>query len=257
MPLPTTNDKLVKHTNFLRWVGVVSLALSTWLFFPFLKSFTVALLLAMAFYPIQHIVRLRLEKQSRLEKMASILSAAIITLGLSVIIFLPITLFLYHLLEHPTAIISEIRQIGGGINTLSAHLPSYVQWLKDPLDFIIVQAKLHNNEIIAFLVGWIQHGLTMFLSMVGEMVMIIIFFFFLLWYGRALTLFLFPIIPLAPSIKREFLKDMTQITAIVFYTLVGVMIAQGLAFGIFIAFFTSVMNFRYPFKVCSFEKSVM
>ncbi|MFA6145277.1 MAG: AI-2E family transporter [Sulfurimonas sp.] len=237
MPLPTTNDKIIKHTYFLRWVAVVSLALSTWLFLPFLKSFTVALLLAMAFYPIHEILQLQLKQHNRLEKIASILSAALITLGLSVIIFLPITLFVYRLLDHPTAIINEIRQIGGGINTLSAHLPSYIQWLKDPLDSLILQAKLHNTEIIAFLVGWIQNGLTMFLSMLGEMVMIIIFFFFLLWYGRTLNLFLLPIVPLARDIKRGFLKDMTQITAVVFYTLVGVMIAQGLAFGIFIAFF--------------------
>ncbi|HEX5624073.1 MAG TPA: AI-2E family transporter, partial [Sulfuricurvum sp.] len=38
-------------------------------------------------------------------------------------------------------------------------------------------------------------------------------------------------------IKREFLEEMTTTTAVVFYTLLGVMAAQGLAFGIFIAFF--------------------
>jgi predicted PurR-regulated permease PerM len=50
-------------------------------------------------------------------------------------------------------------------------------------------------------------------------------------------LFLLPIVPLSRTIKRAFFSDMLSTTAVVFYTLGGVMMAQGLAFGIFIAFF--------------------
>lgn len=227
----------MRENNFLRWSAAAAFALSVWLFFPFLKSFSVALLLAMAFYPLYQIVQLHLEKQRRFTLIAPILSAALVTLGLFVIIFLPITLLLYHLLDNPTHIVAAIRQGEEIINTFSTQLPSYLEWLKDPIHTLFLQATLHKDEIITFLVGWLQNGLKMFLSMVGEMAMIVIFFFFLLWYGRRINLFLLPIIPLERSIKRDFLKDMTKTTAVVFYTLVGVMIAQGLAFGIFIAFF--------------------
>jgi len=227
----------MKNTPFLRWVGVGALALILWLFFPFLKSFSVALLLSMAFYPFHKMVQLRLEKQKYFAMIASISSAALITLALAILIFLPIALFLYHLLNNPIAIIGAVRQASVTIDTFGTHLPSTLIWLQDPLNALFLQAKSHKDEIIAFLMGWLQNGFTMFLSMIGEMIMIILFFFFLLWYGLRINLFLLPIIPLTRNVKREFLTEMTKTTAVVFYTLVGVMIAQGLAFGIFIAFF--------------------
>lgn len=227
----------MRKNSFLRWCAAGAFVFSVWLFFSFLKSFAVALLLAMALYPLHQILQLRIKKYGSLEVVSQVTSAAILTLGLSVIIFLPITLFLYHLLDNPTNIVEAIRKAGEMTDTLSTQLPSYLAWLKDPLDTLAHQVNSHKDEIIVYLVGWLQNGLKMFLFMVVEMVMIVLFFFFLLWYGRALNLFLLPIIPLGRSIKREFLNEMTKTTAVVFYTLAGVMIAQGLAFGVFIAFF--------------------
>ena len=93
-----------------------------------------------------------------------------------------------------------------------------------------------KDEITGFLAGWLGNGLKNFMLMLGDM-MIVIFFFFLTLYSRRLILFFMPIIPLSRPLKREFFKEMTIMVSVVFYTLVGVMIAQGLAFGIFIAFF--------------------
>ncbi|MCX6075114.1 MAG: AI-2E family transporter [Campylobacterales bacterium] len=227
----------MENNTFLHWVGVAALSLTLWLFFPFLKSFSAALLLSMAFYPLHRALQLRLEKQKYFAMIAAVSSAALITLALAIIIFLPITLFLYHLLNNPTTIIVAVRQGGEMIGTFGTHLPSTIAWLQDPLDALFIKAKLHNDEIITFLIGWLQNGFKLFFSMIGEMIMIILFFFFLLWYGRRVNLFLLPIIPLERYVKREFLNEMTKTTAVVFYTFIGVMIAQGLAFGIFIAFF--------------------
>ena len=227
----------MKNNNFLRWIGIGALSLTLWLFFPFLKSFFAALLLSMAFYPLHRALRLKLEKQKYLAMIASVTSAALITLALAIIIFLPITLILYHLLNNPTTIIATVQQGGEMIDTFATHLPSTLAWLKSPMDTLILQAKSHNNEMITFFMSWLQNGFKLFFSMIGEMIMIILFFFFLLWYGRRVNLFLLPIIPLTRHVKREFLTEMTKTTSVVFYTFIGVMIAQGLAFGIFITFF--------------------
>lgn len=227
----------MKENNFLRWIGAGAFVFSVWLFFPFLKSFFVALLLAMASYPLQQSLQLRIQRYKYGEEIAPIMSAAVVTLGLSVVIFLPIALLLYYVLNNPANFVDEIRRVGDIIDTLGMQLPSYLTWLKEPIEDLIMQVKLHKNEIVTFLAGWLQSGLALFLVMIAEMTMIIIFFFFLLWYGRRLTLFSLPIVPLARSIKREFLNEITKTTAVVFYTLVGVMIAQGLAFGVFITFF--------------------
>lgn len=227
----------MRQNNFLRWIGIGAFILILWLFSPFLKSFFVALLLAMAVSPVYRIVKARIDVYDKLRNFASVTSAAVVTLGLALIIFVPISLFLFQLLDHPANTMELIRTFTNQVDLFSTRLPSYLAWLKDPIDNIIALSKLHKDEIIAFMAGWLGNGLKTFMAMLGEMAMIVIFFFFLMWYGRSITLFLLPIIPLKRSIKREFLDEMTTMIAVVFYTLVGVMIAQGLAFGIFIAFF--------------------
>lgn len=227
----------MRENNFLRWIGIGAFILILWLFLPFLKSFFVALLLAMAVSPIYQIVKLKIDSYERFKPFASVTSAAIVTLGLALILFVPITLFLFQVLDNPANTMTLIHSFTNQLDSLSNHLPTYLAWLKDPLDSLIVLSKLHKDEIIAFLASWMGNGLKTFMAMLGEMAMIVIFFFFLMWYGRSITLFLLPIIPLKRATKREFLDEMTTMIAVVFYTLIGVMIAQGLAFGIFIAFF--------------------
>lgn len=225
------------QNSFLRWLGCGILALIFWLFFPFLKSFFVALLMAMAVSPLHHLLERFLSKYDVLKKSASVLSASIVTLVFSLIIFVPITLFLFNLLSHPSDTLDMIRSIGDQIEEQSKHLPSYMTWLVTPVESLIEMSKLHKDEIIAFLASWLGNGLKMFMSMLMDMAIIIVFFFFLSLYGRKIILFLFPIIPLSRSTKRDFLEEMTTTMAVVFYSLTGVMVAQGIAFGVFIAFF--------------------
>ena len=223
--------------NYLRGISIGAFILVLWLFFPFLKSFFVALLLAMAVSPLSMALNARIGRFPALSSMAPVISASVMSIALSLIIFLPIAVFLLQLFENPAQTVEIIRRIGNKIDSPYVNLPIFLQWLSDPLTNLLTQVHTHKDEIIAFLAGWFGNGLKTFASMIAEMTMIVLFFFFLTWYGRSLLLFLLPIIPMRRSVKRDFLDEMTIMTAVVFYTLVGVMIAQGVAFGIFIAFF--------------------
>lgn len=227
----------MKQNYFLRWMGVVAFVFIIWLLFPFLKSFCVALLLAMAVLPLHRLLELWLEQWQFVKPFASLISAGVVTLGLFLIIFLPIVVFFFQLLDQPAHIIEMIRSIGNKIDTLGTYLPPYLAWVKEPFENLLALGQMHKDEIITFVAGWFGNSVKMFMLMLGEMTMIVVFFFFLTWYGRKLTFFLLPIVPLKRSIKREFLEEMMTTTAVVFYTLLGVMIAQGFAFGIFITFF--------------------
>lgn len=237
----------MEQNHFLRWMGLAALTLVLWLFFPFLKSFFAAFLLAIAISPLHRSIEARIYRYERLAPAASLVSAGVVSIGLSLVIFLPISLFLYQLLDHPSYTLNMIRSAVNRIDVFTLYLPSYLAWLKDPLDQLMLQAKAHQEAITAFLAQGLGSGLKTFAVMLGEMAMIIVFFFFLTWYGRTLTLFILPIVPLSRSIKREFLGEMMTTTAVVFYTLVGVMIAQGLAFGVFIAFFEGYNPFLLGF----------
>jgi len=235
------------QNRFLQWMGFGAMGLILWLFFPFLKSFFVGLLLAMATSPIYRSAERKIAAIAKFEAASSFFAAGLVSLGLSLIIFLPLSVFLYHLLDHPADTIEMIRSIVNRMDNLPAYLPSYLYWLQSPLENLIWQARAHQETIMGLVAQWLGSGLTTFMAMLGEMAMIVVFFFFLSWYGRSLSLFLLPIIPMSRAIKREFLLEMMRTTAVVFFTFVGVMIAQGLAFGIFIAFFDGYNPFLLGF----------
>lgn len=227
----------MNENYFLRWIGFVAFALIIWLFFSFLKSFFVAFLMAMITFPIYHFIEIKIKQYRKLKALASVLSASIITLTFLLIVFIPITLFLFHFLSQPTDTIEMIGSFWGQIDTLNQKLPTYLEWFRTPLDTIISMIETHKEKITALLVEWLGNGLKTFMLMLGNMTMIVVFFFFLTLYGRRLTLYFTPIIPLTRPLKREFFREMTMTVSVVFYTLLGVMITQGLVFGIFIAFF--------------------
>jgi len=227
----------MEENFFLRWIGFVAFALIVWLFFPFLKSFFVALLMVMVTFPLYHYIDTKIKQYKKLKTLAPVLSASIVTLAFSLIVFIPITLFLFHFLSQPADTIEMMTSFWGQVDTLSQKLPSYLEWFRTPLDTMIAMSETHKEKITAFLAEWLGNGLKTFMQMLGSMIMIVVFFFFLTLYGRRLTLFFIPIVPLARSLKREFFREMTMMVSVVFYSLLGVMITQGLVFGIFIAFF--------------------
>ncbi|MFZ2889765.1 AI-2E family transporter [Sulfuricurvum sp.] len=237
----------MENKMFLRFIIFTALGLVTWLFLPFLKSFFVALLLSIVTFPLHQKMDTMLSRFRGLHGFSSIVSAALVTLVFSIILFMPIVVFLYTLLDQPTDTVMTIKTFGDQIDTLSSRLPDVLSWLKEPLEKGIILAKSHKDEIIAALAAWLGDGLKTFMSMLTELSMIVVFFFFLTWYGRSIALFFFPIIPLTRSVKRQFFGDMMSTTAVVFYTFGGVMIAQGLAFGIFIAFFEGYNPFVLGF----------
>ncbi len=237
----------MENKLFVRFMIFLSFGLSLWLFSPFLKSFFVALLLAMAVFPLHRVVEARIERIWWLNPVSSVASAGIVTFALSTMIIVPLLLFFYQLFDQPEKSIAVIRSMGERIDTLSSHLPSFLSWLKEPIDTLIALGKVNKDAVIATIAGWFGSGLKTFATMMGEMTMVVIFFFFLTWYGKRLALFFLPLIPLARTVKRKFISDVMTTTAVVFYTFGGVMLAQGVAFGVFIAFFEGYNPFVLGF----------
>lgn len=222
---------------FVKMMIFMAFTLMIWLFFPFLKSFFVAFLLVTAFTPLHDLVDMRLVRIGRLRGYREMISASLMTLALFLVLFVPILFFVYYIATHP----SEIMKIGYTFQSqtmrLVSHLPDSLVWMEKIIATLIVKASENQAQIVSTLAVSFGNGVLGFLGALGEMLMIVIFFFFLAWYRRPLTLAIAPIIPLRRVVRQEFVKDMISTTAAGFYTLIGVAVAQGLAFGIFIAFF--------------------
>lgn len=215
----------------------IAIGLFIWLFFPFLKSFFVALLLVTAFTPVHILFEGKLKKNPKIIAIAPLLTASAMTFFLITILFVPILFFVYYIVVHPT----ELYAIGKTFYAQGTHIlalaPDSVDWLKKPLEMLREKVIVNQEKIVSTAVAGLGSGVLGLMSALGDMVMIVIFFFFLSWYRRDLTLAIAPIIPIKRSIRMEFVMDMISTTSAGFYTLIGVAIAQGLAFGIFISFF--------------------
>jgi predicted PurR-regulated permease PerM len=227
----------MEHNLFVRILIIVTFGLFIWLFFPFLKSFVVALLLVTAFTPIHLWIEGTVQKKAFLNSNTALWCATIMTLLLFIVLFVPIIFFIIYIAIHPTEIIQMGNTLATQMSNLASHLPNSLHWFQTYLDQGISKIKEHQSQIITTLAINLGNGVLGFLGAVGDMVLIITFFFFLSWYRRPILLSISPVIPMRRKIRQEFILDMIATSAAGFYTLVGVAIAQGLAFGIFISFF--------------------
>lgn len=227
----------MQRNNFVKSMIFIAIGLFIWLFFPFLKSFFVALLLVTAFTPVHILFEGKLKKYPKITALSPLLTASAMTFILITILFVPILFFIYYIVAHP----SELYAMGKTFYAQGLHIlalaPDSVDWLKKPLEMLSTKVVENQEKIVSSAVSGLGNGVLGLMSALGDMVMIVIFFFFLSWYRRDLTLAIAPIIPLKRSIRMEFVMDMISTTSAGFYTLIGVAIAQGLAFGIFISFF--------------------
>jgi len=227
----------MEQNLFVRIMIIVVFSLFIWLFTPFLNSFIVALLLAIAFVPIHLQVEMKLLKNRFIGQYATLASASIMTLLLFCVLFVPILFFIMYIASHPAELIKMGNTLFDQAVRLASHLPESMSWAQEYIDKGVVKAKENQENIAATLALNLGNGLLGFLSALGEILLIITFFFFLLWYRRPILLSIVPAIPIRRKIRQEFMLDMITTSAAGFYTLLGVGLAQGIAFGIFIAFF--------------------
>lgn len=227
----------MEHNQFVKVMIIGACILMTWLFFPFLKSFFVAFLLLTAFAPLQNVVEYELIKIRWMRPYRELLGASLMTLLLFFVLFVPIIFFVYYIASHTTELKDMAYTYQIQSMQLISHLPNSFDWVREIVATLIHKASEYQTQIISSLAVSVGNGILGFLGALGEMIMIVIFFFFLAWFRRPITLAIAPVIPVKRRVRQEFVKDMIATTATGFYTLIGVAVAQGLAFGIFISFF--------------------
>lgn len=227
----------MEHNLFVRLLILITFGLFIWLFFPFLNSFVVALLLVTAFTPIHLWMEMKVKQHHLLHNHSEIISASLMSLLLFIVLFVPIIFFILYAALHPAELIQMGNTLSTQLTRIVSHLPDSLQWVQEYVDQGIAKAKEHQTQIATTLAINLGNGVLGFLGAIGDMLLIITFFFFLSWYRRSILLAIAPVIPMRRKIRQEFILDMIATSAAGFYTLVGVAIAQGLAFGIFIAFF--------------------
>jgi predicted PurR-regulated permease PerM len=223
---------------FVKTMIIFTIGIFGWLFLPFMKSFFVALLLVIIFTPLRLLLcKIYAKRFSRYLFASEFVISLIETVILISIIFVPLIFLAYFIASDPQVTIQITKDLYNQFSQLFTIIPLDMLWLKKILMPLYEQMLLNKDKITSSIVIFFGNGIVGFLKAIIDILVVIIFFFLISLYRKRLILSIIPILPIKRSIIEEFFVNLIATSATGFYTIIGVAIAQGLAFGIFISFF--------------------
>jgi len=235
-------ERKMSKERFSLGLFIFSTALFIWLFYFFLKSFIVASLLVLATFVFAQKLESRLEKYryAIVSKNRELIIASVLTLIFGVLIFAPIGYVIVH-----------------AMNDISGFDVAGLIKMKEKLYVAVMQNEFLNDylkskitEYINTLFGeefWIREAKNIFsgvgsllqgvASSLTELALIVVFFFLLHWFKKEILFFVKSLLPMGDSEKESMAKEIVGAISVVFLTLVGIMLAQGVAFFVLMLFF--------------------
>ncbi|MEF3191450.1 MAG: AI-2E family transporter [Campylobacterales bacterium] len=227
----------------------ITTVLLAWLFAPFAKPISVAVLLVYALWPIIRVVERGLShlcrRWNRCQPFTPLIAASATTLILALLFFGPLAYLAISLLGSiANADLPAFWATFKGWLASPPTLPPYLSSFEEGYQAFIQTLYIwtpnpEQLQRVAVAVGSILGDAAVSL---GEMVMILVFFFFFAWYAKPLSAYLQALIPLSPIYQTRLAMEVMRTLSVVFMTLLGVMIAQGVAFGLFLYFYGGGYN---------------
>ena len=230
---------MLRKNYFLIVLFLISLGSILWLFSGFLKGALVAWLLVMVTQRFAANLEKYLSgsKVNFISSRTEIISAAILTLILLMVVFIP----LIYLTSYAVASFDYQSIIG-----LKAKAISYfasLTWISAGVKAKIIAGVTgylgdltggdHLKQILLLINGYIGN----LSNGAFELGIVIIMFFLFHWYRKDITLFFIRLIPLGITHQRSIFKNVSGTLSIVFLTIFAVAVAQGIAFGLLMLFF--------------------
>lgn len=226
---------------------IFSFAMFVWLFMFFLKSFIVAALLVMATYVFSKKIEERLlgANYTIIRENKELIGATVLTVILGVVLFVPVGYAAINLFGNiPSFGIEDLI-------TLKTQLLLFVS----KSDFLgaYIQTKLVENINTVFSADFwtreapnILSGIGNFLGGVAtsitELALVVVFFFLLHWFKADIVTFIKALLPLNENEKELLAFEAVSAVSVVFLALLGIMVAQGVAFFVLMLFF----NYNAP-----------
>jgi predicted PurR-regulated permease PerM len=228
--------------KFSFWLFAFSTIMFVWLFLVFLKPFVVASLLVLATLVFAKRIEssLSVSKISLIAESKELISASILTLIFGIVIFAPVGYFIVYavgdigkfdissVFTAKTKIELLINNNGFLSISIKNKILDYLNTIYSE-DFWILEAKNIFTGVSGFLKG--------IASSLVELVMIVVFFFLLHWFKSDIGSFIKSLVPVDDADKESIAREMVSAISVVFLTLLGVMVAQGLAFFALLLFF--------------------
>ncbi len=212
----------MKPIHFLGLLFLVVGYFAFRVFYPFLGTMTIAILLALATYKFHQYFLAKLPGR--------VIPALASTLVLGLIFFAPIV----YIITNAATFVTHID-----FSILNQTITNIKQWMEETIKQYHLLANLEEyttNFDINELINWILQMATylgkksaIFLK---DIVLILIFYFFATLYGKDLLLYLQSIIPFKKEDSQTLFENLAGILGVVFNSIIATAIFEGILFGI-------------------------
>lgn len=230
-----------RSLNFIAILTVVLIGVSLWLFSPFLHYILVAAVLALATSHGFNALLLRIEiakLPAWILKTRRILVSALFTLFFLLMIFLPLLYFIMVTFDQVATL--DIEAVKQTILDMWTKLISFIDNIRVLHDlFVRLQAEgthLINGSSIEAVIMGSKNMISGVSNLIIQIGWILTFYFLINLYGDKILHFLATLLPTSIKAEKYLYRECSGTVAVVFYGTLFNMAAQGIAFGILMAF---------------------
>lgn len=243
-PNGETMDRDSAHNEGDRFLAALTLALiaaSLWIFSPYLHYLLVAAVLALSTSHgynalVDTIGHSGLPVWLKARKRA--MAAAVFTLLFILLIFIPLMYFVSKTYDQVTAL--NIGQLKQTVLEMAQKLQAFldrIPLLHDLLEKLKSKGStLISGASVEAVIKGIQRVVTGAGGLLIQVVWILLFYFLFNLYGKQILNFMAKVMPTRLDQEKYLYRECTGTVAVVFYGALFNMIAQGLAFGVLMAF---------------------
>ncbi len=218
----------MKPIHFLSAVLIATLVVLWQLFDPFLKSISVALLLAIATNSIKMNIEFKLKN--------NFLTTLSMTLLLGLLFFIPLLYFISAFVKYLNTVnqdelVSLFEQSKIFVANISSDYEFIKMQLQELLNKIDIQSIISQVLSLGTFLG--KNTASFFV----DMIMILVFYSFFIYYGRELVSYVKDILPLKKEDSNTLFLEVSNVMGVVFYSIIATALLEGVLFGIFVSQF--------------------
>lgn len=231
----------IDDRKFLAWLTLILVGVSLWIFRSYLHYLLVAAVLALATSHVFSALTTQLSSTGEngiIHKNRDGIAALLLTLFFLIMIFTPLVYFVSMTLDQMSSLdVVQLKQTMTEIIDKIAIFLDKITVLREPLERLRTEGLSFISGPTLEIVFDSGKGLLIGVGgLLGQIVWILLFFFLFNFYGKRILHFLADLIPMSYQHEKYLYRECSGTVAVVFYGTLFNMIAQGLAFGILMAF---------------------
>ncbi len=218
----------MKAIHFLILIAAITLFFMIELFYPFLKSILVALLLAISTNSLMTYIQKKLKNR--------VISSSILTILLACLFFIPIMYCIIYIAGSFNHIDKTLMlETFDKLKSLVKTIPEEFLFVKEQLNLLLEKVDIPAIvEKIISLSAYLGKNSAKFMM---DMVMILIFFFFFTLYSSSMSNYIKDLLPITQGDSDILFSESSNVMTVVLYSILITAVLEGFLFGFFITNF--------------------